>query len=64
MLVAVIVLAKPCSNAVSSFVMKFDNCSGSDYEVLKPGMTDEQTRAAIECAKKKGAAPRATPSGQ
>jgi hypothetical protein len=60
MLVAVLVLAKPCSNAVSNFVLKFDDCSGSDYELLKPGMTEEQTRAAIECAKRKGAAPSST----
>jgi hypothetical protein len=65
-LVAVIVLAKPCGNAVSGFVMGFEQGSGSaaaqmpkpsnvkepeQYEVLRPGMTEEETKAAIERAK-------------
>ena|ERR1051325_7498913 len=55
-LVAVILFTKPCAHAVSSFVTSFDNsksakkkCDG--YVKLTPGMTDEQTRAAIEKAK-------------
>jgi hypothetical protein len=68
MLVAVLVLAKPCSDAVSKFVMRFDGSgsahagSGSTvpattqptpqhYERLHPGMTDEETKAAIERAR-------------
>jgi len=62
-LVAVIALAHPCSQAVSGFVMRFDN-DGSNagsalpkpgkvdmpqhYEHLTPGMTDEQTKAAVK----------------
>jgi hypothetical protein len=68
MLVAILVLAKPCSDAVGKFVMRFDNGSGSarsgsgstvpatqptpqHYERLHPGMTDEETKAAIERAR-------------
>ena len=74
MLVAVIVLAKPCGHAVSNFVMKFDNGSAQgsavkampkpdnvvppkpqEYEVLRPGMSEEETKAAIERAKARAA---------
>jgi hypothetical protein len=73
-LVGVIVLARPCANSVSSFVMGY---SGSDsaskmpkpgveppapapdelekYEHLRPGMSDEEMKAAIERAKAKNA---------
>jgi hypothetical protein len=69
MLVAVIALTKPCSNAVSTFVMGFDGSgkgsqmpkpgnvdipgsAGSDpYERLTPGMSEAETKAAIERAK-------------
>jgi hypothetical protein len=74
MLVAVIILARPCGNAVSNFVMKFDNGSAQgsavnampkpdnvapqqpqEYEVLRPGMSEEETKAAIERAKARAA---------
>ena len=73
-LVGVIVLARPCANSVSNFVMGY---SGSDsaskmpkpgveppapapsdldtYEHLRPGMTDEEVKAAVERAKAKNA---------
>jgi hypothetical protein len=71
LLVAVIVLARPCANSVSSFVMSFGSGSnagsampapgkvdmpapvapGSQYEVLRPGMTDDEVKAAIERAR-------------
>jgi hypothetical protein len=67
MLVAVLLLARPCGNAVGNFVKRFDNGSGSGsstgargsgssaepthYVQLKPGMTEEETKAAIEQAK-------------
>ncbi|MGE5186873.1 MAG: hypothetical protein ACM31C_32705 [Acidobacteriota bacterium] len=92
MLVAILVLAKPCGDAVSKFVMHFDNGSaasampsigssrersgagqvdkpapapalGSDsqYVHLRPGMTDDEVKAAIEQAKRKQAAGSAVP---
>lgn len=66
-LVAVIALAKPCSNAVSSFVTGFGSGSaataagsnatatapiGSDLIPLK-GMTDEQVKATVENAQQR-----------
>ena len=39
MLVALLVLAKPCGDAVSGFVMRFDNGSASK-EMPKPGKVD------------------------
>jgi hypothetical protein len=68
-LVAVIVLTKPCSSAVSTFVMGFGSGSGSGsaragsgsaqpdpYEHLSPDMTEEQLKAAIDRAKARNAA--------
>ncbi len=88
MLVAILVLAKPCGDAVSKFVMHFDNGSagsampkpgqldkpaaappppalGSDsqYVHLRPGMTDDEVKAAIEEAKHKAAGSASTGSG-
>ena len=73
-LVGVIVLAKPCSDSVSNFVMGYSQGSDSSklpkpgnveptvtpseldkYEQLKPGMTEEELKAAIERAKAKNA---------
>ncbi len=87
MLVAILVLAKPCSDAVSTFVMRFDNNAGSamprpgkvdkpapapvppptagsdsQYVHLRPGMTDDEVKAAIEQAKQKQAGSAATGS--
>jgi hypothetical protein len=64
LLVALIVLAKPCANSVSKFVTGFGSGSGSGsgsakpdpYERLTPGMTDEEVKAAIERSKAKNAA--------
>jgi hypothetical protein len=72
-LIGVIVLMRPCANAVSGFVTSFDG-SGSakqqqmpkpgtvdmprddqQYEQLKPGMTPEQIKAAIERSKARNA---------
>jgi len=76
MLVAVVAMARPCGNAVSSFLMKFDNGSAqgsaaksmprpdtvkappaepTEYELITPGMSDEERRAAIERAKARAA---------
>jgi hypothetical protein len=72
-LVGVIVLARPCANSVSSFVMGYsqgsdtaklpkpDNVSPppldlNKYEQLKPNMTEEELKAAIERSKAKNAA--------
>jgi hypothetical protein len=69
-LVAVIMLTKPCSNAVSTFVVGFGSGSGSGsaagsgsgsakidpYERLTPDMTEAQVKAAIERSKAKNAA--------
>ena len=76
MLVAVLLLAHPCGNAVGSFVMRFNNGSGSGsagvrgsgssaepthYVRLKPGMTEEETKAAIEQAKQAAGSGSAAP---
>jgi hypothetical protein len=37
MLIAILVLAKPCSDAVSRFVMRFDNGSAKAAEMPHPG---------------------------
>lgn len=75
-LVGVIVLAKPCADSVSNFVMGYSQGSDSSklpkpgnvepptptpseldqYEQLKPGMTEQELKAAIERAKAKNAA--------
>lgn len=67
-LIGVIVLTKPCANAVSGFITSFDQGSGSQlpkpgsadlpaqpYEHLKPGMTEKEIEAAIERAKARAA---------
>jgi hypothetical protein len=76
-LVGVMMLTKPCSQAVSGFVMSMDGSgSGSaaggkattmprpdnvdvpvpqQYEQLRPGMTDEEIKAAIERSKARAA---------
>jgi hypothetical protein len=69
-LVVLLVMQKPCSNAVSRFVTGFDGSAGSgsagsgagsaprrieDYERLRPGMTDAEVKAAIERARVKAA---------
>ncbi|MDB4953439.1 MAG: hypothetical protein JWO36_1008 [Myxococcales bacterium] len=62
LLVAIVMLARPCANAVSHFVMGFGSGSGKgsgssvkpaepEYEHLTPTMTDDERRAAIERAK-------------
>ena len=85
MLVAVIVLARPCGNAVSRFVMRFDNGSNAagsgsatpqmpkpgnveapgkpvqtlrpeQYEHLRPGMSEQEIKAAMERARQRAAA--------
>lgn len=60
MLVAIVILARPCGNAVSHFVMSFGSApkkpaatKPEDYEHLKPGMSDQELKAAIERAKQK-----------
>ena len=40
MLVAVVVLARPCANAVSGFVTRFDQGSGQGSAMAKPGAID------------------------
>ena len=63
LLVAIIVLTKPCSHAVSTFVMGFDGSAGSaaspaagsnglgSAELIPlRGMTDEQVKATVERA--------------
>jgi len=40
MLVAVVVLAKPCAHAVSGFVTSFDQGSGKGSAMVKPGTID------------------------
>jgi len=48
MLVAVLVLAKPCGDAVSHFVMGFDNSgSGKGSAMPKPGTVDLPGSAAL-----------------
>jgi hypothetical protein len=64
LLVAIIVLAEPCGNAVSNFMMRFDNGSASKKMpkpetvtspqqgvLLRGDMTDEERKAAIERAR-------------
>ena len=54
-LIAVITMTKPCANAVSNFVTSFDNKPQQPkYEHLKPGMTEEEVKAAIQRAKGSG----------
>jgi hypothetical protein len=76
-LVGIIVLARPCANSVSNFVMGYSQGSDTSklpkpgnveppaqeqpldpdkYEQLKPGMTEEELKAAVERAKAKNAA--------
>jgi hypothetical protein len=75
-LVGVIVLTKPCANAVSGFVTSFDQGSDREmpmpgsvdvpaqhYEQLEPGMTEQEIKAAIERAKAKAAGTSAEPVG-
>lgn len=68
-LIGIIVLTKPCSSAVSSFVTGFDEGSNKTmpkpgnvdmprqetYEELKPGMTEAEIKAAIERSKARAA---------
>jgi hypothetical protein len=79
-LIGVVVLMRPCANAVSGFVTSFDG-SGSakqqqmpkpgtvdmprdeEYERLKPGMTPEQIKAAMERSKARNAAANGAPQG-
>ena len=80
-LVGVLLLTKPCANAVSGFVTSFDG-SGSakeqampkpgnvdmpradqQYEQLKPGMTPEEIKAAMERSKARNAAANAAANG-
>jgi hypothetical protein len=66
LLVFLIASARPCSNAVSRFVTSFGSAAGSGsaagkgsgsgsgldgYERLRPGMTDDEVKAAIERAR-------------
>lgn len=71
-LVAVIVLAKPCGKSVSNFVMGYQGSGSdmtpkpgnvepppvdpNQYEQLRPGMSDEEIKAAIARSKAKNAA--------
>lgn len=67
-LIGVMLLAKPCANAVSNFVMSYEQGSGSamprpgnvdvpagteQYEQLRPGMSEAEIKAAVERAKAK-----------
>lgn len=67
-LVGVIVLTRPCASAVSGFVTGFDGSASenkmprpgnvdmpTEMETLRPGMTDEEIKAAIERAKARAA---------
>jgi hypothetical protein len=68
-LIGVIFLARPCANSVSSFVMGFDPGSAGSakpkpdkvapptpqYEELRPGMTEQEIKAAIERSKARAA---------
>jgi hypothetical protein len=47
MLIAVLVLAKPCGNAMSNFVMGFDNGSNKGSAMPKPGTVDLPGSAAL-----------------
>jgi hypothetical protein len=80
-LIGVVVLAKPCANSMSGFVMSMDgSATGSaakskamprpdnvdvpvpqQYEQLRPGMTDEEVKAAIERSKARAAGSGQTP---
>jgi hypothetical protein len=80
-LIGVVVLAKPCANSMSGFVMSMDGSgSGStvksttmprpnnvdvpipqQYEQLRPGMTEEELKAAIERSKARAAGSGQTP---
>lgn len=70
-LIGVVILARPCADSVSGFVMGMDG-SGSaaktmpkpgtvdqpqQFESLKPGMSDTEIKAAIERAKARNAQP-------
>ncbi len=71
LLIAIIALAGPCSRAVSTFVMRFDNGSNAGSAMPKPDnvtpqpevkgvmirgdMTDEERRQAIEKARAEAA---------
>jgi hypothetical protein len=71
MLVAVLVLTKPCANAVSGFVTSFGSGSAApsqekpkkpqEYEQLRPGMSEDETKRAIERAKARARAGSASP---
>lgn len=60
-LVGVIMLTGPCARSVSKFVMGFDKDNTTtrkpdvpkqpQYEQLKPGMSEEEIKAAIERSK-------------
>ncbi len=70
-LVGVIVLTRPCANAVSGFVTSFDQGSDREqavphpgtvdvppepsYERLRPGMSEAEIKAAIERSKARAA---------
>jgi hypothetical protein len=82
-LVGVLMLTKPCSTAVSGFVMSMDGSVSSSagggtsttmprpdnvdvpvpqqYEQLRPGMTEEELKAAIERSKARAAGSAQTP---
>ena len=47
MLIAVLVLAKPCGNAMSNFVMGFDKGSGKGSAMAKPGTLDLPAPATV-----------------
>lgn len=71
-LIGVIVLTRPCAHAVSGFVTSFEGSASDkqmpkpgnvdvpapeqQMETLRPGMTDEEIKAAIERSKARAAA--------
>jgi len=66
LLVLLVVTQRPCSNAVSRFVTSFGDqpgsagtagsgAAGSGYEHLRPGMTDDEIKAAIQRARARAA---------
>lgn len=76
-LIGVMMLARPCANAVSNFVMSYEQGSGSampkpgnvdmptsadQYERLRPGMSEAEIKAAMERARQ--AARRSGGAGQ
>ncbi len=75
-LIAVIVLTPMCARSVANFVTSFDQDSeqvmpkpgnvdvpaGGQYERLRPGMSDEEIKAAIERAKANAAGSAAAPA--